>query len=271
MKSTNISIKPNKLYLFWLFGILFRVASCHIEAMMAIIGMFFQACRFSLRNRHPNREAPLPGQEVNLPTTILFRDNLLFLSMEPACISSSSYFFKVRNLFHRKNKFWFWTSVLQNWMRLPSKRSMFRVSKSAPLEGVWVCVGFSVPLFCIYFFVKDVWSFSRFLDGSIIWVDACKQRNHSWDLFRILSDIFQVGELWPFYQTIPKLLPSWRIKGGLYLKFVKRFLRLKSKPQHSWGDIHARKLTWKWKNISFNRRYIFKWVFCHCHVSFRGI
>ena len=32
-----------------------------------------------------------------------------------------------------------------------------------------------------------------------------------------------------------------------------------------------RKLTWQWKITRFNRRYIFKWLSFHCHVSFRGV
>ena len=31
-----------------------------------------------------------------------------------------------------------------------------------------------------------------------------------------------------------------------------------------------RKQTWQWKFNIFYRRYIFKWLFCHCHVSFGG-
>ena len=34
--------------------------------------------------------------------------------------------------------------------------------------------------------------------------------------------------------------------------------------------IHPRKLTWHWKITIDNRRYIFKWLFYHCNVSFRG-
>ena len=30
-----------------------------------------------------------------------------------------------------------------------------------------------------------------------------------------------------------------------------------------------RKLTWQWKITILNRGYIFKWLFFHCHVSFR--
>ena len=33
--------------------------------------------------------------------------------------------------------------------------------------------------------------------------------------------------------------------------------------------LHPWKLTWQWKNTIFNRRYIFKQLFFHCHVSFR--
>ncbi len=34
--------------------------------------------------------------------------------------------------------------------------------------------------------------------------------------------------------------------------------------------LHPWKLTWQWKITMFNRRYIFKWLFFCCHVSFRG-
>ena len=34
--------------------------------------------------------------------------------------------------------------------------------------------------------------------------------------------------------------------------------------------VHSRKLTWQWKITILNRRYIFKWLFFHCHVSFQG-
>ena len=33
---------------------------------------------------------------------------------------------------------------------------------------------------------------------------------------------------------------------------------------------NPRKLRWQWTNTIFNRRYIFKRLFFHCHVSFRG-
>ena len=32
----------------------------------------------------------------------------------------------------------------------------------------------------------------------------------------------------------------------------------------------SRKLTWQWKITIFNRRYIFKCLFFHCHISFPG-
>ena len=34
--------------------------------------------------------------------------------------------------------------------------------------------------------------------------------------------------------------------------------------------IHPWKLTWHWKILIFNRKYIFNWFFFHCHVSFPG-
>ena len=37
-----------------------------------------------------------------------------------------------------------------------------------------------------------------------------------------------------------------------------------------WGDIPLRKLTRQWNITIFNRRYIFKCLFFHCHLSFRG-
>ena len=34
-------------------------------------------------------------------------------------------------------------------------------------------------------------------------------------------------------------------------------------------DLPSRKLTWQWEIAVFNRRYIFKWLFFCCHISFR--
>ena len=31
------------------------------------------------------------------------------------------------------------------------------------------------------------------------------------------------------------------------------------------------KLIWQWNITIFNGRYIFEWLFFHCHVSFRGV
>ena len=40
---------------------------------------------------------------------------------------------------------------------------------------------------------------------------------------------------------------------------------------HFWfNKLPPSKLTWHWKITICNRRYIFKWLFVHCHVSFRG-
>ncbi len=120
--------------------------NCQFEAMMAIIGMFFQACRFSWFSRGCKRRGS------NHPTTI-FQDFLLFLSGNLHVYYLHPNFFKVRNLFHRNINFGsghqcfkiLFLRWMDGWMRLPSKRSMIRVSKSALLEGVWVFAGFSVP------------------------------------------------------------------------------------------------------------------------------
>ena len=38
--------------------------------------------------------------------------------------------------------------------------------------------------------------------------------------------------------------------------------------RYKWS--YPTKLTWHWKITMFKRWYIFKWLFFHCHVSFRG-
>ena len=36
-------------------------------------------------------------------------------------------------------------------------------------------------------------------------------------------------------------------------------------------QLPSSKLTWQWNTTILNRRYIFKWLFFHCHLSFLGV
>ncbi len=65
----------------------------------------------------------------------------------------------------------------------------------------------------------------------------------------------------PYASTVPSMKPGGNGSKGLWscvseCLFVHDYL--------IWN------LTWPWKIIIFNRRYVFKWLFFHCHVSLQG-
>lgn len=144
-------------------------------------------------------------------------------------------------------------------MRLPSKWSMFRVSKSAPLEGVWVFVGFSVPLL-LFFLCKRFLIFFKILG----WFNhlSCRTVNKGTihGIFeRDFCGFFHGFSRWVNYDHFIRRFQSYCPAGGERGGYISSSLdaeRLKSKPQLFLGDIHLRKLTWEWTNIILNRIYI---------------
>ena len=84
-----------------------------------------------------------------------------------------------------------------------------------------------------------------------------RECNHmSWFIFHHGWRCFVVCSYTPFFLrgTIATMPTAWGAECGIEV----------------WGCTFQKTNRWQWKITIFNRRYIFKWLFFHCHVSFRG-
>ena len=92
-----------------------------------------------------------------------------------------------------------------------------------------------------------------------------------WDEPRIPMASWHISEAMENRQDSRQITGSWAGRCREEVSYKTRNTRRDQMVslQELW-TLHPGKLTWQWKITIFNRRYIFKWLFFHCHLSFRG-